>query len=146
MAACGLQTQDKGYSMADENPTGNVVTLVKFAVAMMSALHELNKDAMQDFKLRGGISIGPVMAGVVGTVKPQYDIWGDTVNVASRMDSTGISGRIQVTKEVADLLSTCECPYEVECRGEIFVKGKGSLRTYLLKTPYDEPVFETTQL
>ncbi|XP_042903865.1 adenylate cyclase type 2 [Parasteatoda tepidariorum] len=146
MAACGLQTQEKGSLVSEENPTGNVATLSKFAAAMMHALHELNKDAMQDFQLRAGISVGPVMAGVVGTVKPQYDIWGDTVNVASRMDSTGIPGRIQVTKEVADLLSSADNPYQMECRGEIFVKGKGKLTTYLLKTSYDEPGFETTEL
>ncbi|GBM51022.1 Adenylate cyclase type 2, partial [Araneus ventricosus] len=144
MAACGLQAQDKGSLQTEENPTENVVTLVKFAVNMMERLGELNKDAMQDFQLRVGISVGPVMAGVVGTVKPQYDIWGDTVNVASRMESTGISGRIQVTKEVADLLSASESPFKCECRGEIFVKGKGELTTYLLKTPYDEPYIQIT--
>ncbi|XP_055950408.1 adenylate cyclase type 2-like isoform X2 [Argiope bruennichi] len=144
MAACGLQAQDRGSLQAEENPIENVVTLVKFAVSMMERLSELNKDAMQDFQLRVGISVGPVMAGVVGTVKPQYDIWGDTVNVASRMESTGISGRIQVTKEVADLLCASDSPYKCECRGEIFVKGKGELTTYLLKTPYDEPHIQIT--
>ncbi|CAL1279254.1 unnamed protein product [Larinioides sclopetarius] len=144
MAACGLQVQDRGSLQTEENPTENVVTLVKFAVSMMERLSELNKDAMQDFQLRVGISVGPVMAGVVGTVKPQYDIWGDTVNVASRMESTGISGRIQVTKEVADLLSASESPFKCESRGEIFVKGKGELTTYLLKTPYDEPHIQIT--
>ncbi|XP_035213083.1 adenylate cyclase type 2-like isoform X3 [Stegodyphus dumicola] len=146
MAACGLRSQEKGSLFTEENPTQNVVTLVKFSVAMMSSLQQLNKDAMQDFQLRVGISVGPVMAGVVGTVKPQYDIWGDTVNVASRMDTTGIPGRIQVVQEVADLITASDCPYKCECRGDIFVKGKGKLKTYLVQTPYDEPNIQDTQL
>ncbi|GFY63564.1 adenylate cyclase type 2, partial [Trichonephila inaurata madagascariensis] len=144
MAACGLQSQERGSLQMEENPVRNVITLVKFAVSMMAKLNEINKDAMQDFQLRVGISVGPVMAGVVGTVKPQYDIWGDTVNVASRMESTGIVGRIQVTKEVAELLSTSESPFNCESRGKIFVKGKGELVTYLLRTPYDEPHVQIT--
>ncbi|XP_054715481.1 adenylate cyclase type 2-like [Uloborus diversus] len=148
MAACGLHSQKEEQicSEMSDDPAMNVLVLAKFAVSMMSSLHQLNKDAMQDFQLRVGISVGPVMAGVVGTVKPQYDIWGDTVNVASRMDSTGIAGRIQVTEEVAYLLSTVNCPYESECRGEIFVKGKGNLTTYFLQTPFDEPPFQVTKL
>lgn len=71
-----------------------------------------------------------------GASKPTYDIWGDTVNVASRLESSGVSGRIQVSEQVAKVLAK-HGQFEVECRGPIEVKGKGRLTTYLVITPYD---------
>jgi adenylate cyclase 8 len=65
--------------------------------------------------------VGPVVAGVIGARKPQYDIWGNTVNVASRMDSTGVNGRIQVPEATKKLLA--DWGFVLELRGEIFVKG-----------------------
>ncbi|CAG7816716.1 unnamed protein product [Allacma fusca] len=82
-----------------------------------------------------GINHGPVVAGVIGAQKPQYDIWGNTVNVASRMDSCGAMNRIQVTEDTAKLLM--ESGYECECRGPTYVKGKGTLTTYFVRTPFD---------
>ncbi|ODM97762.1 Adenylate cyclase type 2 [Orchesella cincta] len=82
-----------------------------------------------------GINHGPVVAGVIGAQKPQYDIWGNTVNVASRMDSCGQLNRIQVTEETANLLT--DAGYELECRGPTYVKGKGTLTTYFVRTPFD---------
>lgn len=66
--------------------------------------------------------MGPVIAGVVGASKPTYDIWGDTVNVASRLESNGVLGRIQVASEVAEILME-HGQFETECRGPIEVKG-----------------------
>lgn len=74
-----------------------------------------------------------MIAGVVGAHKPQYDIWGNTVNVASRMESHGTMGKIQVTSNTAKVLM--ENGYECECRGNIYVKGKGELETYFIKSP-----------
>lgn len=71
--------------------------------------------------LGAGIAHGPVVAGVIGATKPQYDIWGSTVNLASRMDSTGVRGRIQVPEATRRILA--EWGFVLELRGEIFVKG-----------------------
>lgn len=77
-----------------------------------------------------GINVGPVVAGVIGARKPQYDIWGNTVNVASRMDSTGLPNHTQVTEEVYQVLK--DMPYQFVCRGKVKVKGKGEMTTYFL--------------
>lgn len=78
-----------------------------------------------------GINVGPVVAGVIGARKPQYDIWGNSVNVASRMDSTGVLDHIQVTQDVYNILEPRG--YKLKCRGKINVKGKGSMITYILQ-------------
>lgn len=83
--------------------------------------------------LCAGINIGPVVAGVIGSRKPQYDIWGNAVNVASRMDSTGQLDKIQVTQELYEILQTKG--YPLSCRGNIHVKGKGDMTTYFLEGP-----------
>lgn len=75
----------------------NVVILVEFAIALMSILDSINRESFQRFRLRIGLNHGPVIAGVIGAQKPQYDIWSNTVNVASRMDSCGVMGRLQVS-------------------------------------------------
>jgi adenylate cyclase len=80
-------------------------------------------------KLRIGIDSGPVVAGVIGRRKFIYDLWGDTVNTASRMESHGLPGRIQVTGRTRELL--CD-RYAFEERGVIQIKGKGEMATYLL--------------
>ena len=71
-----------------------------------------------------------MVAGVIGARKPQYDIWGNAVNVASRMDSTGVLDQIQVTQEMYQILQSKG--YPLSCRGTIKVKGKGEMVTYFL--------------
>jgi class 3 adenylate cyclase len=79
------------------------------------------------FRLRIGINTGPVIAGVIGTKKFTYDLWGDTVNVASRMESHGVAGCIQVTATTYERLKD---KYVFEERGLTSIKGKGDMMTY----------------
>ena len=85
---------------------------------------------IRKLQLRIGIDIGPVVAGVIGRKKFIYDLWGDTVNTASRMESHGVPGAIQVTERAHLRLTRA---FEFEGRGVIDVKGKGPMRTYLLR-------------
>ncbi|KAK9892996.1 hypothetical protein WA026_023210 [Henosepilachna vigintioctopunctata] len=129
----GKEDDIKGSTRKEEHI---IIALVDFAVALMTSLDQINRDAFQRFKLRVGLNHGQVIAGVVGAQKPQYDIWGNTVNVASRMDSCGIMGRIQVTEATAKILMNAG--YKCECRGPTYVKGKGTLTTYFVRTPFDD--------
>ncbi|CAF0948730.1 unnamed protein product [Rotaria sordida] len=125
MAASGLQTD-----VDDQNPYQSVIDLVEFALAFQSIMHRFNEALLNfAFELRMGLNFGPVTAGVIGTTKLFYDIWGDTVNVASRMDSTGEKGCIQVPEHVAMALKD---KYKFDLRGEIDVKGKSRMTTYFL--------------
>ncbi|XP_008570524.1 PREDICTED: adenylate cyclase type 4 isoform X3 [Galeopterus variegatus] len=115
-----------------ERSCSHLGTMVEFAVALGSKLDVINKHSFNNFRLRVGLNHGPVVAGVIGAQKPQYDIWGNTVNVASRMESTGVLGKIQVTEETARALQSLG--YTCYIRGVIKVKGKGQLCTYFLNT------------
>lgn len=117
MVACGLERETEGQreKMHVLYHVEPITTLIKFAAEMMKKLKECNSNMMQDFRLRignlilnekfyslsktfkiAGISHGPLVAGVVGSKKPLYDIWGHPVNMASRMDTTGEENKIQV--------------------------------------------------
>ncbi len=87
-----------------------------------------------DFRI--GISSGPAVAGVIGTKKFQYDVWGDAVNTASRMESHGVPGRIQITEATRDLIQD---EYECIPRGEIDIKGKGRMKTWFLEGRLESP-------
>ncbi|CAH0694353.1 unnamed protein product [Spodoptera exigua] len=102
MIASGLRPGKEEQNDVTSKEEHTVAILVEFAIALMTILDQINRESFQRFKLRIGLNHGPVIAGVVGAQKPQYDIWGNTVNVASRMDSTGIMGRIQVTEDTAN--------------------------------------------
>ena len=101
------------------------------ATAIVDAALDMQNfiDSYEGFAFRIGVSSGPLVGGVVGTSKFQYDIWGDTVNVASRMESSGQPGRVQISDATYQLIRD---DFECELRGEIEVKGKGLMRTWFV--------------
>ncbi|KAM3625712.1 uncharacterized protein V6R79_016395 [Siganus canaliculatus] len=133
MAAAGLSgTPSQENNQDPERQQAQIGIMVEFAIALIGKLDGINRHSFNSFRLRVGINHGPVIAGVIGARKPQYDIWGNTVNVASRMESTGELGKIQVTEETSGVLR--KLGYSCECRGLINVKGKGELKTFFVCT------------
>jgi guanylate cyclase len=107
----------------------HLTAVVELAIAMSDAIARVRAPGGRQLELRIGIDSGPVVAGVIGRHKFSYDVWGDTVNMASRMESHGVVGRIQVTERVA---LAAETQYVFEPRTSVAVKGKGTMTTYLL--------------
>ena len=101
---------------------------------MIQALEDHNKANLeQPLQMRIGINAGPVVAGVVGTKRFLYDVWGDAVNVASRMESTGEPGRVQVTQAVIDAVAEVAAnDFLFEKRGFVDVKGIGEMETFFI--------------
>jgi class 3 adenylate cyclase len=104
--------------------------MVRMAIRMVHIAREHALEHRVSMQVRVGINSGPVVAGVIGKSKYIYDLWGDTVNLASRMESTGVPGAIQVTRPVYEQLKD---KFVFEPRGAIAVKGKGQVEAWLLK-------------
>jgi adenylate cyclase len=101
---------------------------VEFARAMIDVVADIRAESEADLQVRIGVASGPVVGGVIGRQRLLFDLWGDTVNLASRMESSGVPGRIHVSESTRDLLAG-RCDFE---RREVDVKGLGRLTTYLV--------------
>ncbi|MGL4503616.1 MAG: adenylate/guanylate cyclase domain-containing protein, partial [Planktothrix sp.] len=127
-----IKTIGDSYMVAGGLPTpchDHVEAIAEMALDMQAEIHRFQGQMGQSFNLRIGINTGPVVAGVIGTKKFIYDLWGDAVNIASRMESQGEVGKIQVTAATKNLLNG---KYDFEARGLIDVKGRGEMLTYWL--------------
>ncbi len=128
-----IKTIGDAYMVAGGIPTpraDHAEAIALLALDMQHAIADFNTRRHQDFSIRIGIHTGPVVAGVIGIKKFIYDLWGDTVNTASRMESHGLPGCIQVSSTTYQLLQE---RFLFQERGAIDIKGKGKMRTYFLK-------------
>lgn len=127
-----IKTIGDAYMVAGGFPEardGHVKDVCAMALDMLIAVEQCHRDGELPVDIRIGIHTGPAVAGVIGTKKFAYDVWGDTVNTASRMESSGDSGRIQISEQVAAML---DGEFEIEERGTVELKGKGPMKTYWL--------------
>jgi adenylate cyclase len=109
--------------------TDHAEAVANMALGMLEVIQKTNEELNLKLSVRIGIHTGQVVAGVIGKQKYAYDLWGDTVNVASRLESQGVAGKIQISKETADALGN---KFIIEERGSIVLKGKGARCTYFL--------------
>jgi class 3 adenylate cyclase len=107
-----------------------LLNLARFALDMLATAALIHYPDGRPLKIRIGIHTGPVIAGVIGQNKFAYDMWGDTVNVAQRLESTGVPGQVHVSENVYAKMKE---NLVFEFRGEIELKGKGGMPTYFMK-------------
>ncbi len=127
MAASGMNP-----FIREENthPYQHLKELLNFVLELQKSVNDFNQSLIEfDLILRIGFNHGDVTAGVIGTTKLYYDIWGDAVNIASRMESTGVKDKVQVSQKSMEALQEW---FDFEKRGEIFVKGKDNMTVYLM--------------
>lgn len=128
-----------GLFSPDLDPSTHANQVLQFALQALDAIEELNIQLNASLQVRIGInSGGPLIAGVLGTDKPLFDIIGDPINIAARLQSTDIAGLVQISQGCYDLVANG--PYKIEQRGEIELKGKGKRMTYLVY-PQGEELF-----
>ncbi len=128
-----IKTIGDSYMVAtglSPNVTDHAEKIAELALDMRRVFGEFRRDNHVDLKIRIGIHSGAIISGVIGNKKFAYDLWGDTVNIASRMESEGLVDKIQISAETCKMLSG---RYQISPRGEIQIKGHRPRETYLLE-------------
>ncbi len=126
MVVGGLQTV---YGFDQSAHATHAFDVAEMGLEIIDEVDRLGRERGLPLQMRVGMHVGPAVAGVIGLKKFIYDVWGDTVNTASRMESTGVPGRVQVTRETYERLSGA---FELEPRGLVEVKGKGRIETWFV--------------
>jgi PAS domain S-box-containing protein len=120
-----------GLFTPDVQPNTHAEAMARFAIDALQIIEDVNVKLNSALAIRIGInSGGPILAGVLGTDRPTFDIIGDSINVAARLQSTDVAGRIQISASTQELLAGFE--FQIEYRGEIELKGKGKMKTFFL--------------
>lgn len=127
-----IKTVGDAYMVAGgltNDPNDGLKNIIRFTLEAKEKLQQYNQESGQNIKIRMGIHSGPVIAGVIGTKKFIYDIWGETVNIASRMETTSLPDHIQISPAVEENIRDS---FEIAERGLIDIKGMGEMQTYWL--------------
>ena len=121
-----IKTIGDAYMVIDKDAVGSVAAL---ALDMLAAVAHYNRRSGHSLAIRAGMHVGPAITGVIGVKRLHYDVWGDAVNTASRMESTGQPGKVQVSAAVWQVLRH---QHRFQCRGTIAIKGKEPMCTFFL--------------